>query len=256
MPPASYENNPDDDIWDSDLSEDDEASLFSSAAPSAAKPKRAAQSPSPPPPAAGAAQSATTEPAAGTEPGAGGSSPASSGSSGSSGGHSSSEEILVGSGNTKQRRLRLVKADQIGWTFREQEGHGIDFAVFFVQTGMGPGDEIKVTPLQRCASHAGTYVAKGAGELVMMFDNAFSWWTDKLVKFEVTRLRLGQDAGQAGNAGVQNRSLLVQSESHRAERADILQRRAKVEQQLAAQSSSPNEGLFAQPEPEPERGTM
>ena len=115
MPPASYENNPDDDIWDSDLSEDDEASLFSSAAPSAAKP-RAAQSPSPSPPPAGAAQSAATEPAAGTEPGAGDSSPASSGSSGSSGGHSSSEEILVGSGNTKQRRLRLVKADQIGWT--------------------------------------------------------------------------------------------------------------------------------------------
>ena len=248
MPPASYENNPDDDIWDSDLSEDDEASLFSSAAP-AAKPKRAAQSPSPSPPPAGAAQSAATEPAAGTEPGAGDSSPASSGSSGV---HSSSEEILVGSGNTKQRRLRLVKADQIGWTFREQEGHGIDFAVFFVQTGMGPGDEIKVTPLQRCASHAGTYVAKGAGELVLMFDNAFSWWTDKVVKFEVTRLRLEQDAGQAGNAGAKNRSLLVQSESHRAERADILQRRAEAEQLLAAQSSSPNEGLCAQPEPEPE----
>ena len=51
-------------------------------------------------------------------------------------------------------------------------------------------------------------------------------------------------------------SLLLQSESHRAERADILQRRAEVEQQLAAQSSSPNEGLCAQPEPEPEWGTM
>ena len=50
-------------------------------------------------------------------------------------------------------------------------------------------------------------------------------------------------------------SLLLQSESHRAERADILQRRAEVEQQLAAQSSSPNEGFCAQ-EPEPEWGTM
>ena len=50
-------------------------------------------------------------------------------------------------------------------------------------------------------------------------------------------------------------SLLLQSENHRAERANILQRRAEVEQQLAAQSSSPNEGLCAQPEPEPEWAT-
>ena len=85
--------------------------------------------------------------------------------------------------------LKGDHGDQIGWNFRETTGHRIDFSVFFVRVGMGPGDEVKVSPLSRCGAHAGTYIAKGEGELVLMFDNQFSWWTEKVVNFEVTRLR-------------------------------------------------------------------
>jgi hypothetical protein len=209
---AVYAHDVEDDVWDCELSDDDETSLFTALPPKLPPPKlpqaapaapaaASTAAPAPAPPAASSprASSPASDSATSGGAGVGATEP---GEAGSAGANSSRTELLVASGNTKQRRLKLIKGDQIGWNFREASGHRVDFSVFFVRVGMGPGEEIKVTPLSRCEAHAGTYVAKGSGELVLMFDNQFSWWTDKMVKFEVTRLRAeGADSASPPKAG-------------------------------------------------------
>ena len=98
-------------------------------------------------------------------------------------------QFMVGSGNMKQRRIRLRVGECIGWRFVEAAKHRVDFKVCFVQTGMGRGDEIKVAPKgeMRLASHAGMYTARSNGELVLLFDNVSSWFKDKMIELELTR---------------------------------------------------------------------
>ena len=198
---AVYAHDAEADVWDCELSDDDESSLFS-ALPARLPKKMQGSVPA-------AANTAVATQAHAATSAVGGSLPNGTEPTEQCGASSttSQTELLVASGNTKQRRLKLTKGDQISWKFRETSGHRVDFSVFFVRVGMGPGDEIKIKPLSRCDEDTGSYVAKGSGELVLMFDNQFSWWTDKLIDFAVTRLRLadgegGSPSGAGGHAGL------------------------------------------------------
>ncbi len=200
---AVYSHDAEADVWDCELSDDDESSLFSSLPPKQPQRNVVPAISTAPAPAQAAAPEASDSLANGTP--SAGTELQQSGATASS--TSSQTDLLVASGNTKQRRLKLTKGDQISWKFRETSGHRVDFSVFFVRVGMGPGDEVKVKPLSRCDADTGAYVAKGTGELVLMFDNQFSWWTDKLLDFEVTRVRTkdgesGSPSGAGGQAGL------------------------------------------------------
>lgn len=198
---ALYAHDAEADVWDCELSDDDESSLFS--ALPARLPKQIPGGVPAPANTAVAKQTHAATSAVG-ESLANGTEPAEQCGASST---TLQTELLVASGNTKQRRLKLTKGDQISWKFRETDGHRVDFSVFFVRVGMSPGDEVKIKPLSRCDEDTGTYVAKGSGELVLMFDNQFSWWTDKLIDFEVTRLRPTDGdgvspSGAGGHAGL------------------------------------------------------
>ncbi len=87
-------------------------------------------------------------------------------------------EVAVPSGTVKQQRVAVAAGDQVGWHVAERDGHSIDFSAMFVrgETVLGVVEET------RCASHSGQHVCEQSGELVLVFDNVFSWWTDKAVR--------------------------------------------------------------------------
>lgn len=228
---AVYAHDAEADVWDCELSDDDESSLFSALPKQVqALPPLAANAAGPAPAHDEAPRGGDSAANAVVAPGTGSTQQHSAMASNTS----SLSEILVASGNTKQRRLKLTKGDQISWKFRETSSHRVDFSVFFVRVGMGPGDEIEVKPSSRCDGDTGTYVAKGSGELVLMFDNQFSWWTDKLVEFEVTRLKPeGSDSGSPSGAG-EHAGLHASAKSISTLPSTIAEEEARVEARGAA----------------------
>lgn len=101
------------------------------------------------------------------------------------------EELLVASGNTSQRRCVLNPGDYLEWKFRELDEHGIETAVYFVRKGANKGDEVSVRAMLRRKIDAQSFTATEAGELVFMFDNTFSWWTDKRISLEIKKRSCG-----------------------------------------------------------------
>ena len=99
------------------------------------------------------------------------------------------EDVHVTSGNTSQRRLALTAGDYGEWNWRERDEHSIDFAVYFVKAGGTKGDEAEVRAMLRRKIDAQSYTASEVGNLVFMFDNVFSWWTDKHISLEIKRVR-------------------------------------------------------------------
>ena len=93
----------------------------------------------------------------------------------------------MASGNTSQRRCALNRGDYLEWKFRELDEHGIDTAVYFVRKGATKGDEISVRAMLRRKIDAQSFTATEAGELVFMFDNTFSWWTDKRISLDIKK---------------------------------------------------------------------
>jgi hypothetical protein len=179
-----YRNEPEDDVWDHELSSGDEegSTLVAGAGAGAARPAAAQQT-------AGWRGGATD-----------GRVPAGAGGKGSGAvsvhaQQSESKTLVVRSGIMKQRRLRLLAGEMVGWSFHEEGGHRVDFRVCFVQAGMGLGDEIRVAPSSsncRLASHRGTYQARTNGELVLMFDNYHSWWKAKVVQLDLTKVSVAR----------------------------------------------------------------
>jgi hypothetical protein len=103
--------------------------------------------------------------------------------------------VVVNSGNTKQRRLRVGDGDRIRWRFKESSGHVVGVQAFFVRSGMAPGDEVEIVPAltSSIADRKWQYVSpifetNTMGEVVLIFSNADSWFTDKTVELEITRL--------------------------------------------------------------------
>ena len=95
--------------------------------------------------------------------------------------------MFVTSGNTNQRRCAVKAGDYLEWNFRELSEHSVDTAVYFVREGAKKGDEVAVRGMLRRKIDAQSFTATEAGELVFMFDNTFSWWTNKHISLEIKK---------------------------------------------------------------------
>ena len=90
--------------------------------------------------------------------------------------------VVCCAGNTKQRRLRVAAGERISWRVQEVGHNSLGFHACFVASSLdvtASRTVLDVVELRRTDSHAGTFDADEAGELVLQFDNTYAWWTDK-----------------------------------------------------------------------------
>lgn len=182
------------------------------------------------------------------------------------------EEFFVTSGNTSQRRCALKMGDYAEWNFREMSEHGVDAAVYFVRQGATKGDEVEVRAMLRRKIDAQSFTATEAGELVFMFDNTFSWWTDKQISLEIRKQAIAptkstqcvcQPASNHSEPPCPN--VLISDDDSATMSPDISEcdeaavhelLRAEAEWASSANKRPGDRSEQADPEPEPEQTSM
>ena len=96
------------------------------------------------------------------------------------------KRLRVESTNTKQWRQKVRAGNILRWLFSEASELTVGLRVVFVAQGVTEvGSEREIVPLQRAASYEGTLIAECDGEFVFLFDNVFSWWTNKDVTLRI-----------------------------------------------------------------------
>ena len=80
---------------------------------------------------------------------------------------------------TTEQRIPVTVGDMVAWSVSETSGRTIDFSAQLEAVDKPPET---VVPSAREASHRGVYTSWSDGELVLQFDNSFSWVRHKEVE--------------------------------------------------------------------------
>lgn len=92
-------------------------------------------------------------------------------------------EQYIAAGGSFEKELEGVEGDVFVWSFEADTGYDVGFSVTMTTAD---GATVMVKPESRCNSSKGEYAATGGCKLVFKWDNSFSYFNGKNLKFHAS----------------------------------------------------------------------